>query len=56
MTRTSYGFVKLIFFWWKHISLEEVARINPVYTKKFVDSALEDRLNNREHCWRTKGQ
>lgn len=43
-----YGFVKLISSGGNNISLEEVARINPVYTKKFVDSALEDRLNNRE--------
>ena len=43
-----YGFVKLISYGGNNISLEEVARINPVYTKKFVDSALEDRLNNRE--------
>ena len=43
-----YGFVKLISSGGNNISLEEVARINPVYTKRFVDSALEDRLNNRE--------
>ena len=43
-----YGFVKLISSGGNNISLEEVARINPIYTKRFVDSALEDRLNNRE--------
>ena len=43
-----YGFVKLISSGGNNISLEDVARINPVYTKRFVDSALEDRLNNRE--------
>lgn len=47
-SKNIYGFIKLISSSGNNLALEEVARINPEFTRDFIELALEDRVNNKD--------